>query len=43
MFLAWKKMSKRNRKLLLTLAVFFVLMNSPLTAHAMHIMEVFFR
>ncbi|MGB4503834.1 MAG: energy-coupling factor ABC transporter permease, partial [Syntrophaceticus sp.] len=34
-------MSKRNRKLLLTLAVFFVLMNSPLTAHAMHIMEGF--
>ncbi len=41
MFLAWKKMPKQNKKLLLTLGVLFVLMNSTIPAHAMHIMEGF--
>lgn len=41
MFPDWKKMSRRSKKLLLMLGVFFVLINSPLTAHAMHIMEGF--
>lgn len=41
MLLAWRKMLRQNKKLLLTLAVLFVLINSPLTAYAMHIMEGF--
>ena len=41
MLISWRKMLSRNRKLFITLAVLFVLFNSPLPAHAMHIMEGF--